>query len=215
MPTAMSFQSLIGDLQSYLERGTVLDPTVYAQLPKLINNAEREIATKLKIEGFINVITSNFNVGATVYTKPDRWRRTISMAYGSGASSNSRTPIFPRSYEYCRMYWPDASVLGVPEFYADYDYAHWLIVGTPQSALPWEIVYYQQPPLLDDVNQTNWLTNYAPTTLLYRALLEATPFLKNDDRIGVWQGMYQESLQNLDTDDIKKAVDRAATREGA
>ena len=68
----------------------------------------------------------------------------------------------------------------MPEFYADYDYRHWLFAATPDENYPVEIVYYELPPLLDDAQQQNWLTDYAPNALLYGTLLEATPFLKND-----------------------------------
>jgi hypothetical protein len=43
-------------------------------------------------------------------------------------------------------------------------------------------------------------------------LLEATPFLKNDERIPVWQQFYQMSVDSLNTEDIKKITDRSTTR---
>lgn len=212
MPTAMTFTSLQEDVRRYLERGYVDDTTVYAQLPRLINLAERAIATELKFQGFVNVVTTTMAAGTSVYQKPDRWRLTISINFGTGTDNNSRTPIFPRSYEYCRYYWPDSTARAAPEFYADYDYEHWLFVPTPDAAYPVEILYYQQPPLLDDTTQTNWLTDYAPNALLYRTLLEATPFLKNDERIPTWQAMYAQQMQTINTQDLQKIVDRSSTR---
>lgn len=212
MPTAMTFTSLQEDARRYLERGYVEDTTVYAQLPRLINLAERAIATELKFQGFINVVVTTLVAGTSVYDKPDRWRQTVSINFGTGTDNNTRTPLFARSYEYCRAYWPDSTVRAQPEFYGDYDYAHWLLVPTPDAAYPMEIVYYQQPPLLDDNNQTNWLTDYAPNALLYRTLLEATPFLKNDERIPTWQAMYSQQMQTINVQDLQKIVDRAATR---
>jgi hypothetical protein len=212
VPTAMTFTSLQEDMRRYLERGAVADTEVYEQLPSLINLAERAIATELKFQGFINVVTTTLVQGTSVYEKPDRWRQTVSMNFGTGATNDSRTPLYPRSYEYLRAYWPDSTVEEQPEFYADYDYQHWLVAPTPDDNYPIEIVYYQQPPLLDSSNQTNWLTDYAPNALLYRSLLEATPFLKNDERIPVWEGMYAKQMQAINTQDLQKIVDRAATR---
>jgi hypothetical protein len=212
MPTAMTFTSLQEDVRRYLERGYVDDTTVYEQLPRLINLAERAIANELKFQGFINVVTTNLAAGTSTYDKPDRWRETVSMTFASGTGNNTRNSIFARSYEYCRTYWPDPTVQAAPEFYADYDYAHWLLVPTPDANYPLEIIYYQQPPLLDDSNQTNWLTDFAPNALLYRTLLEATPFLKNDERIPTWSTMYGQQMQALNTMDLQKIVDRAATR---
>jgi hypothetical protein len=69
--------------------------------------------------------------------------------------------------------------------------------------------------LLGEDSQTNWITEYAPNLLLYAVLLEATPFLKNDDRIGTWQTMYDRASQAINGEDIKRVIDRAATRGGA
>jgi hypothetical protein len=215
MPTVLTFNSLKTDLQAYIERGTVVDPTVFNQLPRLINNAEREISKALKIQGFINNVTASLSIGVPTYVKPNRWRETISMFIGTGVGNNTQVEIFPRSYEYCRKYWPDATQTDVPEFYADYNYLNWLIVPTPVAASPWEINYYELPALLDSANQTNWLTDFAPTTLLYRALLETAPFLKNDERIPTWEAMYKESLASLNTEDLQKIVDRSSSRQEA
>ena len=217
MATATTFTSLSADLRKYLERGSVTDDEVYEQLPRLINLAERNIARGLKVLGTINVVTSipptgGLIAGQSVYDKPDRWRQTVGMQYGAGITSNERRLIYPRSLEYCRFYWPDSSEQDEPEFYADYDYNHWLIVPTPVTTRPWEISYYQQPPYLDDVNQTNWLTDYAPDALLYRCLLECEPFLKNDERLPTWEKLFGTAMGLLDGEDIQRIIDRTTTR---
>jgi hypothetical protein len=241
MPASMTFNSLLSLIRGYLERGNVSDTTVYNSLPTLINQAERAIANKLKIQGQISNVTALLQGGLPVYQKPDRWRQTISMNYGAGAINDlstlsqlpittislvnlvvapttlgsKRYPLFPRSLEYCQTYWPDASQTGTPKFYADYDYYHWLVVPTPDTAYPWAINYYQLLPLLDNSNQTNWLTDIQPNMLLYRALLECTPFLKNDERIPVWEKLYTDEIGSVSTQDLQKAVDRSAVRNAA
>ena len=217
MATNMTFTSLKEDVQRYLERGSSFasDPVVFEQIPRLINLAERRIARELKVQGFINVVNGTMAVGQSVYDKPDRWRDTISVNFGTGPTLSKRTPIFTRSYEYCRSYWPDESETAQPLFYSDYDYDHWLFAPTPDVAYPFEILYYELPPLLDDVTQTNWLTEYAPQLLLYGTLLEATPFLKNDDRIATWQNYYDRAAGMLNGEDLAKILDRATMRSEA
>lgn len=236
MPAVTTFTSLLGTLQSYLERGSPQDTIVFANLPALINTAERAIARRLKIQGFVVNVLAQMQGSLPVYPKPDRWRQTVSMNIGIGSTDlatisgnpivtqgglnivvqptggNVRKILLPRSLEYCQRYWPDQSQTDEPVFYADYDYSHWLIVPTPDTAYPWAINYYQLPALLDDENQTNWLTTFAPNLLLYRALLECTPFLKNDERIAVWQSFYNDELDAVNTEDLQKAVDRSAMR---
>jgi len=214
MAQNMTFASLQTDLRRYLERGFTLasDEIVYEQLPRLINLAERRIARELKIEGLINVLTGTFQPGLAVYPKPDRWRSTVSFNFGVGDQNDEYTQLYARSYEYVRSYWPNRAETGVPVFYAEYDYNNWIVAPTPDQAYPFEVLVYQLLPLLDDANQTNWLTDYAPQVLLYGALLEATPFLKNDERIPVWQQMYDRAAQALNGEDLSKILDRSARR---
>lgn len=215
MPTALTFTSLQTDLRQYLERGTVVDTTVFEQLPRLINLAERDIARTLKIQGFIRVVTSVMASGASVYQKPDRWRDTVSINFGIGASNNQRVFLFPRSYEYCRLYHPDSTIKAQPEFYADYNYDNWLFSPTPDDAYPYEVSYYELPALLDASNQTNWLTDHAPNVLLHGSLLQASRFLKNDERVPLWQTTYDTDLQKLNGEDLQKIIDRTTSRQEA
>jgi len=296
MATGLTFDSLISDLQNYYERGTLVnDPTVYNQLPRLINNAERKIAKELKVLGLLVPSLFILVKGQAVYDKPDRWReiasinyaqptlyqtasrqavagvRTLvfqkphpftvgslacvvgvggpgynssvagvvistfavtavtqlSITYSTGAdtegltadtgglaylAANERVAMLTRGYEYLRQYWPDDSVQGDPEFYADYDYNHIIVAPTPRYTTPAEINYYQMDRLLDAGNQTNWLTDYAPELLLYATLLELAPFLKNDERIPTWQAAYDRAASGLSQQDQGRIKDRAAER---
>jgi hypothetical protein len=217
MATTMTFTTLQQDVRRYLERGTTYasDPVVFEQIPRLINLAERRIARELKIQGFINVVSGTLQTGVSVYAKPDRWRDTVSINIGTGTNNNTRKVVFARAYEYLLSYWPDRTATDQPEYYSDYDYSHWLYAPTPDADYPFEVLYYELPPLLDDAVQTNWLTEYAPQLLLYGTLLEATPFLKNDERIPVWQNMYDRAAAMLNGEDLAKILDRASVRKEA
>ncbi len=217
MATTMTFTTLQQDVRRYLERGSsfAADPVVFEQIPRLINLAERRIARELKIQGFINVVSGTLQTGVSVYAKPDRWRDTVSINIGTGTNNNTRKVVFARAYEYLLSYWPDRTATDQPEYYSDYDYSHWLLAPTPDADYPFEVLYYELPPLLDDAVQTNWLTEYAPQLLLYGALLEATPFLKNDERIPVWQNMYDRAAAMLNGEDLAKILDRASVRKEA
>ena len=212
MPEALTFDSLQTDMRQYLERGTSVDPTVFEQLPRLINLAERQLANSLKLLGFVNVVTDTMTVGQSVIPKPDRWRDTISINFGVG-TAQTRTQLFLRSYEYMRTFHPDEEVTGQPKFYGDYDYFNWLIAPSADFAYPFEVNYWELPALLDSSNQTNWTTDFAPNALLHGALLQATPFLKNDERLPIWQGIYDRDVAILEAQDVKRIIDRNVTRE--
>jgi len=213
MAEVLTFNSLQTALRQYLERGTSVDPTVFAQLPRLINLAERQLANAIKLLGFVAVVTDTMTVGQSVIPKPSRWRDTISINFGVG-TTQVRTQLFPRSYEYIRTFHPDEDLTGQPKFYADYDYFNWLIGPSADFAYPFEVNYWELPPLLDNSNQTNWTTDFAPNALLHGSLLQATPFLNNDERIPTWQGIYDRDVAILEAQDVRRIIDRNVTREG-
>jgi len=215
MPASVTFTSLQSDIRNYLERGGSTDPIVFEQIPRLITLAERRIARELKIQGFLAVVNTTMQSGVAVYPKPDRWRDTVSVNIGTGTNNNTRKQIYARSYEYIREYWPDETQEATPEFYADYNYSNWVFAPTPDADYPMEVLYYELPPLLDEATQTNWLTEYAPNLLLYASLVEATPFVKDDQRVQLWQTYYDRALAALNGEDLQKIVDRSVIRREA
>jgi hypothetical protein len=217
--TFMTYTSLFNDVTNYLERGRTAssDPSVYQQIPRLINAAERKLIQVLKLQGTIEVLIDNTGLtsGQAIVTKPDRWRQTKEMYYGAGAGANERTPLYPRSYSFCTRYWPNRATTDTaqpPLFYADYDYQHWLIAPTPPATYPLELLAYMQPQLLSESNQTNFWTQYTPNALLYSTLMEAIPFIKDDARIPVWREYYQFEISTLGQQDLQKIMDAVAER---
>ena len=72
------------------------------------------------------------------------------------------------------------------------------------------MLYYERIQPLDSSNQTNWFTIYAPQALLYGTLLQAMPFLKNDERTPLWQAQYDQIMQTLMAEDKLRMADRQA-----
>jgi hypothetical protein len=220
MATAMTYNSLLTDLQNYLERGTASDSIVFGQLNELINFGERRCARELKILGYIVPAVFTMQPGLAVYQKPDRWRQTVSVnVSASPVGTSVRSPMFPRSYEYIRTYWPDDTqtnttvygIPGPPKFYADYNYQNIIVAPTPDAAYPAELVYYEEPPLLGPSNQSNWLTQYAPRLLLYASMIESQVFLKKDT--SALQSMYDREASVLNGEDTQRVLDRTSTRQ--
>lgn len=77
-------------------------------------------------------------------------------------------------------------------------------------------IYYARLAALSDSNTTNWFTSYAPDLLLYGALLDASPFLKDDKRIPVWQMFYQRAFDAVSNESQRQrsALGSIATRLG-
>ena len=202
MAVVMTYNSLVNDIETYLER---TDQETVDKIPTFIMLAEQVLAAELKFLGNLTVNTSNFVKGEAIVDKPARWRKTVSMNVTVGGE---RFPVLLRKYEYLREYWPDPAEESVPKFYCDYDYTHWLVAPTPDDDYSFEVLYYERLQPLDSTNQTNWFTQYAPQALLYGSLLQAMPFLKNDERIPIWQAQYDKVVGVLKVEDVARIGDR-------
>jgi hypothetical protein len=202
---AMTYDSLVENIQSYLER---TDTATLEKIPLFIMLAEQVIASEIKFLGNLNVANSTFTVGQQQIQKPARWHKTVSM---NVTVAGERQPILLRPYEYCREYWPDDTKTGIPKFFSDYNYDNWIVVPTPADTYSFEVLYYERIQPLDSTNQTNWFTIYAPQALLYGSLLQAMPFLKNDERLPMWQQQYTAIMNTLKQENTQRIGDRQAT----
>lgn len=201
---AMTYNNLVTDIQQYLER---TDTATVDRIPTFIGLAEQVIASQIKFLGNLTVQTSNMTASNPIINKPARWHKTVSMNL---TVAGRRQPVLLRKYEYLREYWPDSTQTEVPRFYCDYDYTHWFVAPTPAQGYSFEVLYYERVQPLDSSNQTNWFTEYAPQALLYGSLLQAMPFLKNDERIPMWQSQYNAIMQTLIAEDKLRIADRQA-----
>jgi hypothetical protein len=200
----MTYDSLTSTVLQYLERS---DAAVVNAIPTFITLCEFEIAQIIKTLGQMEVVDSTMLIGNPVIPKPARWRKTTSMTL---SVSGQKQPMLVRKLEYLNNYAQDVTATGVPLYYADYDYDHWLVAPTPNQAYPFEALCYTRLEPLSSSNQTNWLTINAPNAMLFGTLKQTAPFLKNDARLALWKSMFDEALAALKTEDTLRIADRSA-----
>lgn len=199
----LTYDSLVTAVEQYLERN---DTAVVNQIPTFITLCEYEIAQQIKTLGQQQVVNSTMVINNAIIAKPARWRKTVS--FNVTAPNNTPSPVFLRKYEYLLNY-NTGGTTGLPLYYSDYDYDHWLVSPTPDLAYPFQVLFYERIQPLDSANQTNWITQNAPNAMLFGTLLQAMPFLKNDQR-QIFQQKYQEAMQVLKAEDQLRIGDRQA-----
>ena len=199
----MTYNSLTSTVLQYLERS---DQATVNAIPTFITLAEFEIAEQIKTLGQLQVAESQMSIGNPVLQKPARWRKTVSMNI---IVNGAKQPVLLRKYEYLQSYWPNSTSTAQPLYYADTDWDHWYIAPTPDQAYSFEVLYYERIQPLSSDNQTNWITQNAPNAMLFGTLLQAMPFLKNDQR-QIFQQKYSESIQALKGEDVQRVGDRQA-----
>lgn len=200
----MTYDSLTYYVLQYLERS---DQATINAIPTFITLAEFEIAQEIKTLGQLQVAESVMTAGSPNLPKPARWRKTVSINYTD--ASGNKNPLLLRKYEYLINYSQSNSITGAPLYYSDTSWDWWYMSPTPDQAYSFEVLYYERIQPLSSANQTNWLTQNAPNAMLYGTLLQAMPFLKNDQR-QIFQQKYMEAIKSLRDEDISRIPDRQA-----
>lgn len=212
MAFVLTYATLTEAIKDYLERN---DAALVDSIPLFMMLGQRRIARDLKILGLKVAITSNFIPNESVFAKPTRWLNDSSFNIATGENQQNRTFLLQRSYEWCRLYWPDPTVTGTPKYYAsDYNYNFWFVVPTPDFSYPYEILYYETPQLISETVSTNFLTGSAPEVFLYATLLETASYLKDDERIAVWTNYYEKAKSALGEEDQRRIYDAFSKRGG-
>ena len=80
------------------------------------------------------------------------------------------------------------------------------VIPTPDSSYTGELTYYGKIPELSNTNTSNWLLAYAPDLYLYGALVEASPYLKDDERLATWGQLYANSIGDIEVADQRASV---------
>lgn len=202
MAAGLTYDSLVLQLQSYCER---TDAPFISELPTFIMLAENRLATDMKQQGFQSVVKGNLT-GASAMAKPAFWRETISFTFKDPTAG--WLPLRLRSLEYLKNFWPLASAVAQPRFYADYNYSNFYVAPTPDKTYEFELAYYARLEPLDGTNQTNWLTLNAPQTLFYAAMLEAQLWIKNPEKTQLWQSMYSDAKGSIQQENAERVADK-------
>lgn len=205
----MNYTTLTEQIKAYANR---TDAAFNAQIPNFIGQGINRIYSEAKNIGFEIIITGDVLENATSIDKPANWRQTLSFELYIEDQTFSKF-LLPRSYEFCKSYWPNGTLVAEPDFYADYN-AYNKIFISPSSDKDYKYsMIYLGVPLFNTENSENFLTRRYPRLLFYACMLEALSFLKDDERIGPFEALYRNSLDNINEDTTERYTDRTSDRD--
>lgn len=203
----MNYTSLTEQIKQYSKR---TDEFFISQIPNFINQAINRIYSEAKNIGFEKVVTAQLTQNQFLLNKPADWKETVSLTISPGSLSVLQL----RTLEFCQAYWPNpGNNRAIPLFYADYNnYNSFYLAPTPDQAYFFTLIYLALP-LFNAENPENFLTLRYPSLLLYASMLETIPFLKGDERVPVFESLYNRALQSINKDAEKLYTDRVAKRD--
>lgn len=188
--------------------------TTYAELKTAIGDWLNRDDLDSVIPNFISLVEAQFNrtirhrkmvtrsdatLDTPYFAVPSDWLQTIRFQL----NTNPVTPLLfvtpEQALEESMVY----SAGQQPLFYTTIG-QQFQVVPTPDTSYDAELLYYAKIPALSDSATTNWLLTESPDLYLYGALIQSAPYLKEDERINVWAGLYQRLF-----DDMMLADERA------
>jgi hypothetical protein len=154
-----------------------------ASIPDFITMAEWRMARDLRISQLLATTNLTVSAGGNTASLPTGFLSLVNVAIAGGAELQY---VPPDTID--RL-----SGSGVPWVYT-------MLGSNIQVAPTWTAggnlatTYFKKETALSDANATNWYILNAPDTLLYATLLEAAPYLMNDNRIEIWDKYYQRGM---------------------
>ena len=123
------------------------------------------------------------------------------------------TPVRPLQYVTPEVYdriWGGSSS-GTPEVYTIM--TNEVQLGPkPDSIMTMEMLFYKRVTALSGSNTTEQMLTENPAIYLYGALMEAEPFIMNDERVGLWAQGFSQAVQALQEQDNKDRHSGSALR---
>ncbi len=200
-----TFTELKDAIADWLDRSDLTD-----RIPDFITLAEARLNRDLRIRPM--------EVRSTMTTTADQRYFNLPGGYLQMRNIQLNTnPITPLEYitpeMLDRLYGGDTT--GKPRAYT--------LIGDeiqlapiPDSTYTLEMAFYEKFTALGDGTSgtvtSNWLTTNAPDVLLYGALLEAEPFIKNDERIALWLNAFNSAIRKVQDADAKDRHSGSAMR---
>lgn len=80
----------------------------------------------------------------------------------------------------------------------------------PSQSYSAVMVYYRKLPILSTTVSGNWFSNNEPELILWASLMEASLFLKDDQRAQIWEARYKQTR-----DSILQAEERSGREPGS
>jgi len=186
---------------NWLDRDDLAD-----RIPEFIALAEARMNRVLRLRMMESKYTASTIASQRNYALPASYIQMRNFQLNT-------SPITSLSYVSPEIYdrlW-GGSQGGTPLFYTII--ANELQLGPiPGSVITMEMLFYKKVSALSASNTTELMLTDNPDVYLYGALLEAEPFVMNDERIGVWAQGFEKAIVDLQEQDNKDRHSGSALR---
>ena len=177
-----------------------------ARIPEFIALAEARFNRVLRLRSMETKQTASTAAAQRNYALPTNYIQMRNFQLNTN-------PLTTLSYVTPEIYdrlWGGSSG-GTPKFYTIL--ADEISLGPiPGSVITMEMLFYKKFENLSGSVATNWLITNAPDIYLYGTMLEAEPFIMNDERVQLWAAALERGVSDLQEQDNKDRHSGSALR---
>ena len=196
-----TYSELQTAVANWLDRDDLTD-----RIPEFIALAEARFNRVLRLRSMEAKYTADTVAGQRNLALPTGY---IQMRNFQVNSSPLTTLSYVTPEIYDRLW--GGSTSGTPKFYTIL--ANEISFGpTPATVMEVEMLFYKKFDNLSSSTTTNWLIINAPDIYLYGSMLEAEPFIMNDERVQLWATAVQRGVTDLQEQDNKDRHSGSALR---
>lgn len=208
----MNYVQLVQAIKAYVENDfpQVVGSgglTSTEQINTFIQNAEERIYNSVQIPAIRKNVTGTTSPNNKYLQIPTDWLSTFSLAVVcNGPTTLPDGRIFVagdylyllnKDVNFIREAYPSQSDVGLPIYYAVFDYNSFILGPMPDQSYTMELHYFYYPATITSVG-TSWLGDNFESVLLYGSLLEAATFMKAEqDVLANYTTRYNEALALL------------------
>lgn len=186
---------------NWLDRDDLTD-----RIPEFIALAEARFNRVLRLRSMETKQTASTVAAQRNYALPTNYIQMRNFQLNTN-------PLTTLSYVTPEIYdrlWGGSSG-GTPKFYTIL--ADEISLGPiPGSVITMEMLFYKKFDNLSGSVATNWLITNAPDIYLYGTMLEAEPFIMNDERVQLWAAALERGVSDLQEQDNKDRHSGSALR---
>lgn len=197
-----SYSALQASIADFLNRSDLT-----AVIPDFITLAEAQFNRNIRHRKMVERATATLDSEYSVV--PGDWLESIRFQI----NTNPITVMEFVSPDQAAMLKGANSASGKPIYYTQIG-QQFQVIPAPDSgsAYTGELTYYAKIPALTVSNTSNWLLVEAPDLYLYGSLLQAAPYLQDDQRITVWGALYDRAVSDLKVSDERSRMSTSALR---
>lgn len=156
------------------------DTDFIANIPVMVDNAEKRIYQAVKIPDLRKTENATFTAGSPNVALPSDYLDTFELAHVDG--SGIYTYLIPKDASYIREMYPNPTTAGTPKYFAQPAPYSVVVAPTPSVSTTGLITYFYYPESIVTAENT-WLGDNFAMTLFYAVMVEAAVFMKSEEDV--------------------------------